>query len=93
MIATIGAGTVAVDTIGTICQWKDRLRVTGKEWGYGHFKSEVEIMFGNPSDDVLILCANDWQVAYFGGSVEYTYTHEDDGGQKHRYALVKVYTD
>jgi hypothetical protein len=74
-------------------QWKSKLRVTGKESVYTHFRCVVEILSGDPPDAAILLAANDWQDVYFGGRVEYKYAAPDDGGQMHRYAAVKIYTD
>ena len=55
--------------------------------GYNSVSVEIEIVFGNPSDDELIAFA-DYRGAMFGGRVEYR--KEIDGK---KYARAMAYTD
>ena len=68
-------------------QWSDKLVASRKLHGHAHFYRTIEILAGNPSDDVLINRADNWSWN-FGGVVR-RYTAEN--GKK--MANVKVYTD
>ena len=70
-------------------EWNDKLvKVPGThKSGYAHFVCVVEILEGEPSDDVLRNFADGWSWN-FGGVIQQRY--REDG---RRYVRVKVYID
>jgi len=70
-------------------EWNDKLQaVLGtKRIGYAHFIRTIEILEGEPSDDVLRNFADNWGYN-FGGVIQQRYREGD-----RRFVRVKVYID
>jgi len=70
-------------------EWSDKLKYVpgSKRNGYAHFESIIEVLAGDPSDDVLLNFADDWGWN-FGGEIRRRWKEDD-----RRFVRVKVYTD